>query len=156
MKKISTQGRSLPCGLCEGEMPVGEMVVWSILQYASLRIPSLAPFVVLHNDYTVKGTKSSADFTICCGCTGNNLLIIMVDGAGHVHSSMYGRPLAKQRGIDRSFDALAYKSGLRVLRLHCSDSAWWGTWVMEALSRALRSPTHPFVMYTLKYGMPHM
>lgn len=148
LKKISTRGGSLPCKLCTLQMPGGEALAWEILQYT---LPS-AGLAALHEDFTVQGSNTSADFTIYCTRTWLALLIIMVDGAGHVHSAMHGTLLATQKKRDELFDTLAFRQGLRVLRLHCSDWPYFTLWVNRALQAARTDPNRRWVLYSLKYG----
>lgn len=143
------QGETLPCKLHAEpqELSEGESVVWEVLQQSK----AVEGCYVLHNDRLVKGTKSSADFALLCTRTHHVLLIVMVDGAQHLHRDMHGTTVAKQQAIDHRFDALANSQGIPVLRLHYKDMCFSKVWVEKAMQCARAGGERDWVMHSTKF-----
>lgn len=82
-------------------------------------------------------------------------LIIQLDGEQHYTllggDGMYSTTSAQQAQADRTFDALCWDQGHRLLRLHWADEQWWEQWIREAGRRCGEEHRLKFVMYTTKY-----
>ena len=63
---------------------------------------------VRHCDFIASVTKSIIVCSIAHACTRRSLLMIMVDGARHIHNSMPCAPVGKDRAYDVEFDGLTF------------------------------------------------
>lgn len=64
--------------------------------------------IVRHCDFIASVTKSITVCPVARARTRRSLLMIMVDGAGHIHSSMLCTPVGKERAYDVEFDGLTF------------------------------------------------
>ena len=99
----------------------------------------------------VNGWPAPADFWLY-----EHNMAVQFDGEQHVGKGIFDRTAAEQQERDADFNALCWRQGLRVVRIHYDDlSIAWKS-IAKGARLALRFPQCRFVVFSPSVGKPNM